>query len=135
MRYLARLHRETDGAYSVAVVELPGCFSIGDTLPDAISNVEKAILGHIEVLVADGKPIPRPCEDAPRNLGRGEMIAAVDVPLDKLSVPNKAVRLNVSIPGYAVGVIDQAASRAGTSRSGFLTRAALAVIEQDIKIA
>ena len=36
-----------------------------------------------------------------------------------------AVRLNVSIPGYAVNLIDQAAASVGASRSGFITKATL----------
>ena len=49
------------------------------------------------------------------------------------------MRLNVSIPGYAIDMIDRAAGLAGTTRSPgwkrFLTRAALTVIEQNIKLA
>ena len=39
------------------------------------------------------------------------------------------------IPGHAIDMIDRAAGHAGTTRSGFLTRAALTVIEQNIKLA
>ena len=63
MRYIARLHREKAGDYSVAVVELPGCFSAADTLQEAISNAEEAILGHLDVMVEDGMPIPLPCSE------------------------------------------------------------------------
>ena len=45
------------------------------------------------------------------------------------------MRLNVPTPGHAIDMIDRAAGRAGTTRSGFLTRGALTVIERNIKLA
>ncbi|HET7925874.1 MAG TPA: type II toxin-antitoxin system HicB family antitoxin, partial [Rhodanobacteraceae bacterium] len=35
-------------AYGVIVPDLPGCFSAGDTLEEAIANAEEAILLHLE---------------------------------------------------------------------------------------
>lgn len=34
---------EKDGKYSVSVPSLPGCFSQGDTLEEAITNIREAI--------------------------------------------------------------------------------------------
>ena len=131
MRYIARLHREKAGDYSVAVVELPGCFSAADTLQEAISNAEEAILGHLDVMVEDGMPIPLPCSEPPQDLERNELLVAVEVDLSKIALSGKPVRLNVSIPERAVALIDRAAKRAGMSRSGFLTTAALTYAERD----
>ena len=71
----------------------------------------------------------------PLELGPHEVVGVVKVDLEKIDPPRKAVRLNVSIPGHAIDMIDRAAGHAGNTRSGFLTRAALAVIEQNIKLA
>jgi predicted RNase H-like HicB family nuclease len=35
-------------AYGVVVPDLPGCFSAGDTLDEAIANTEEAILAWLE---------------------------------------------------------------------------------------
>ena len=47
-------------AYGVVVPDLPGCFSAGDTLDEALTNAREAILLHLEGLLDDGQPFPRP---------------------------------------------------------------------------
>lgn len=44
-------------AYGVTVPDLPGCFSAGDTLDEAIAKAKEAITGHIELLVELGQDI------------------------------------------------------------------------------
>ena len=135
MRYLIVLHTEPGRSdYGVTVPDLPGCTSVGDTLEEALTNAEEAIRVYLEVLVEDGGAIPTPSREAPP-LEAGQIVGVVDVDLDKMEPTRKAQRLNVSIPGYAVAMIDEAAKRAGTSRSGYLTKAALAAIEQRVKLA
>lgn len=38
--------------------DLPGCFSAGDTVEDALKQATEAIKFHIECLLLDGDPIP-----------------------------------------------------------------------------
>ena len=76
---------------------------------------------------------PQPDADARVAAAPDEILAAIHVDLDKLAVSNKTVRLNVTIPERAVALIDHAAKLAGTSRSGFLTQAALTFIERHSK--
>jgi predicted RNase H-like HicB family nuclease len=47
-------------AYGVTVPDLPGCFSAGDTLDEAIAGAREAILLHVEGLLDDGQPVPTP---------------------------------------------------------------------------
>lgn len=132
MRYLIVLHNEegrTD--YGVTVPDLPGCVSAGDTLTETLGNAEEAILCHLDGMIADGEPIPNPSVNAPDDLPAGCMVAVVDFDLNKLALSGKTVRLNVSIPERTVALIDRAAKRAGTSRSNFLTQAAMAFIERE----
>ena len=49
-----------DKAIGVWFPDLPGCFSAGDTLDEAIQNAPEAIALYAEALEADGRPIPRP---------------------------------------------------------------------------
>jgi predicted RNase H-like HicB family nuclease len=42
-------------AYGVTVPDLPGCFSAGDTMEEAIANAKEAITGHIGVRLENGK--------------------------------------------------------------------------------
>ena len=47
-----------DGAYIVDVPALPGCHTVGDTLPEAIQNAEEAIKLYVETLKERGESIP-----------------------------------------------------------------------------
>ena len=46
------------------------------------------------------------------------------VDVDLSTIENKAVRLNITMPSRVVALVDEAAARAGESRSGFMSRAA-----------
>jgi predicted RNase H-like HicB family nuclease len=47
-------------AYGVVVPNLPGCLSAGDTLNEALTNARETILLHLEGLLVDGLPFPKP---------------------------------------------------------------------------
>ena len=47
-------------AYGVVVPDLPGCFSAGDTLDEALINTREAILLSLEGLLDDGLSFPKP---------------------------------------------------------------------------
>ena len=130
MQFLVVLHTETDRTdYGVTVPDLPGCVSAGDTLEQALANAGEAIPGHLEVMVEDGKPVPEPNSMVP-SLGSGQMIGAVKINLAELEALRETVRLNISMARRTLERIDEAAKLAGTTRSGFLTMAALAHINR-----
>jgi predicted RNase H-like HicB family nuclease len=45
-------------AYGVVVPDLPGCFSAGDTLDEAMNNAREAIAFWCESVIEDGETIP-----------------------------------------------------------------------------
>jgi predicted RNase H-like HicB family nuclease len=47
-------------AYGVVVPDLPGCFSAGDTLDEALTNARETILLHLEDLLNQGLSFPKP---------------------------------------------------------------------------
>jgi predicted RNase H-like HicB family nuclease len=49
----------------VTVPALPGCFTQGDTVDQALERAREAIEVHIAGLRADGEPIPEPDGDVP----------------------------------------------------------------------
>jgi len=78
---------DTTQAYGVVVPDLPGCFSAGDTLEEAIENAGEAILLHLEALVEEGKAPPQPAslETHQRNPDyAGWLWVIVEVDLAKL---------------------------------------------------
>jgi predicted RNase H-like HicB family nuclease len=55
MRYPIAIETgDSKHAYGVVVPDLPGCFSAGDTLDEALTNAREAILLHLEGLLDDG---------------------------------------------------------------------------------
>lgn len=113
-------------AYGVVVPDLPGCFSAGDTLDEAITRAPEAILLHLEGLLEDGGPLPTPksLEEHRSNPEfDGWLWAVVDVDLNALS--DQAERVNITLPHRLLRAVDAYAKRHGETRSGFLARAAL----------
>ncbi len=47
-------------AWGVVVPDLPGCFSAGDTLDEAVSNAEEAVRLWVDQALDDGLVIPAP---------------------------------------------------------------------------
>jgi predicted RNase H-like HicB family nuclease len=48
MKFKVVLHKEAVGGYSVEVPALPGCFSEGDTLEEALANIKEAIECYLD---------------------------------------------------------------------------------------
>jgi antitoxin HicB len=57
-KYTVVVTREQDGRYTVRVPALDDCASFGDTLPEALTMVQEAILAYIDGLHALGKDPP-----------------------------------------------------------------------------
>lgn len=61
MRYLIAIEPgDATHAFGVVVPDLPGCFSAGDTLDDAIDNAREAIDLWLGAVIEDGGEIPLP---------------------------------------------------------------------------
>lgn len=133
MRYPIAIELGDDQhAYGVVVADLPGCFSAGDTLDEAIAHAEEAILLYLEDAMDEGKAPPAPSMLADLQSSkefRGWTWAVVDVDLAKLS--NKATRVNITLPDRLLHSIDDHAGKRGESRSGFLARAAIEAMSRD----
>lgn len=57
MHYPIFLHRDVGSDYGVPVPDLPGCYTAGGTLEEAISNAHKAIECHLDGLLKDGESL------------------------------------------------------------------------------
>ena len=120
------IHHDDDSSYGVTVPDLPGCFSGGRTPEDAFANVHEAILLHLEGMLTDKEPLPEP-RSVEAHLHNEDYLGGiwglVDVDLD--AIPDRAVRVNITVPARLLATIDQWAGQESESRSGFLTKAAL----------
>lgn len=61
MDYTVLIHPAEEGGYWTEVPALPGCFSQGETIEEALNNTKDAIESHIAALKADGQNIS--CDD------------------------------------------------------------------------
>ena len=126
MRFAIVVHKDEGSIYGVTVPDLPGCFSGGDTLDDAFLAVQEAILLHLEGMLADGEPLPqtKPIQAHTANEDyRDGIWGFVDV--DLAGIPDKAVRVNITVPSRMLATIDKWANQEGETRSGFLAKVAL----------
>lgn len=129
MRFPVVIYKDVDSDYGVTVPDLPGCFSAGDTLDDALLEVVEAIECHIEGLLIDGQPIPAAhhIEVHQQNPDYADGIwAVVDVDISKLS--GKSKRINITLPERLLNTMDHYAAEHGKTRSGFIAEAAMAYI-------
>jgi antitoxin HicB len=58
-QYTIILHPDPEeGGYTVTVPALPGCVTQGETVEEAIAMAKDAIRLLVEVLLAEGEPVP-----------------------------------------------------------------------------
>lgn len=129
MRFSIVLHTDDGVRYGVTVPDLPGCFSAGDTLDEALSSAAEAIDCHVETLIEDGADIPacKPIAEHQSNPDySGGVWAVVDVPVEKYFGP--AEKINITLPRLLLARIDSYAKAHGSTRSGFLAEAARAAM-------
>lgn len=127
MRYIAFIHKDPDSAYGVSFPDLPGCFSAGDTIDEAVRNAVEALSGHIRFLEAEGDDVPAPrdfdaimSDPALAEDRDGAMTTIVPLVRDRGST----VRVNVSFDLGLLEAIDAAADARRQTRSAFLASAA-----------
>jgi len=128
MRYPIAIEQgSNDQAFGVVVPDLPGCFSAGDTLDEAVDNAKEAIELWLETVIDDGGAVPSPKSIAEHQASPefAGWIWAV-VPVDLAALSDKAERVNITLPSRVLRRIDSEAKASGETRSGFIARKALA---------
>ncbi len=60
LNFTVILEPDTSGGYVVSCPELPGCYSQGETVEEALENIKEAILLTLEDLAESREPIPEP---------------------------------------------------------------------------
>ena len=60
MDFKVFLEPDEDGGYVVSCPSLPGCYSQGETIEDALANIREAIELCLEDMREHGEPIPDP---------------------------------------------------------------------------
>jgi len=127
------IHKDAGTVYGVLVPDIPGCASYGDTINEALRNAKDAITQHIETMLEEGMDIDIRASNIDdlkdQDDYAGGTWALVNVDMAKLDA--RPERINISIPRFVLNKIDCFAESRHESRSGFLSRAALRLIEAE----
>ena len=77
--YVAYIRKDVDSGFGVEFPDLPGCFSAGATVEEALAMAEDALAGHLSVLIEHGDkvPAPRSIDQLLADPERGEALAVL----------------------------------------------------------
>ena len=114
-------------AFGLVVPDLPGCFSAGDTLDEALSNAEEAVVAWIDAMLDREEAIPQPSPIDSLRVAHPEFAGWVwaVVSVDPARLDDKIERVNITLPRRVLARLDAAARAAGETRSGYIARIAL----------
>jgi predicted RNase H-like HicB family nuclease len=109
-------------AYGVVVPDLPGCFSAGDSLDEAVTGAEEAAAAWIDATLDAGGAIPAPSSlealrDNPEFAGWTFGV----ITLDPALLDDTSERVNITLPRRVLKRLDALARAAGESRSGYIS--------------
>ena len=124
MYFSVVLHTDDGRHFGVTVPDLPGCFSGGDTVEDALASAKEAIDLHLEGLAEEGMGWPerQPIDDHRKNPDfAGGLWALVEV---KTRFEDRSEKINITLPSRLLAQIDRYTKARGETRSGFLAEAA-----------
>ena len=122
MRYPVAIEPATETtAFGVVVPDLPGCFSAGDTLDEALANAEEAAAAWIDAALDAGEAIPTPSSlDVVRhNPDYVDWTLGV-ITLDPALLDDTIERVNITVPRRVLKRLDALARAAGETRSGYV---------------
>ena len=58
MKFNIVIHKDPESDYGVTVPDLPGCFSAGSSVEEALCMAKEAIELHVEGMIRDGEAMP-----------------------------------------------------------------------------
>ena len=127
MRYPVAIETGTSTtAWGVVAPDLPGCFSAGDTLDEALANAEEAVAAWLDAALDGGLPVPQPSplEDVrARPEFAGWTLAVVSI--DPAVLDDQTDRVNITLPRRVLSRLDAQARAAGQTRSGWIAEMTL----------
>jgi len=130
MRYFVLIEspeKKLNAAYGVVVPDIPGCFSAGDTLDEALSLAKEAIILQLEDILQRGEEITEASlpEEIMAARGEGQDWACFGIDINLEHVSTRAKRINITMPESVLNMVDEVAKKNHQNRSAFLTEAAL----------
>jgi predicted RNase H-like HicB family nuclease len=124
MRYPVAIETGTEtNAFGVVVPDLPGCFSAGDTLDEALDAAQEAVSAWIDAALDAGAVVPAPSSlDAIRAMPEFAGWVFGIVQIDPAALDDRAERVNITLPRRVLLRLDAQAQAGGETRSGYIAR-------------
>ncbi|MCL6613717.1 MAG: type II toxin-antitoxin system HicB family antitoxin [Firmicutes bacterium] len=93
--------KDADGV-SVEFPDLPGCYTCGATVEEAMLMARDALSLHLYSLEEDGAPIPEPSSFESLEHGPNQFVAAIEAKMAPYRdrIANKAVKKTLTIPKW-----------------------------------
>jgi predicted RNase H-like HicB family nuclease len=115
------------GAYGMYVPDMPGCYSMGNTIAELLTNAQEALQLWAEDAIASKADLPEPRSidevrkdpAVARDLAEGGLLAAVPLVIEI----GRPVKANLSLDAGLLTAIDEAAAARGLTRSAFIASA------------
>jgi predicted RNase H-like HicB family nuclease len=122
MRYPIAIEPGTETtAFGVIVPDLPGCFSAGDTLDEALAGAEEAAAAWVDAALDAGEAVPAASSlDALHGNPDYAGWTFGVITLDPALLDDTIERVNITLPRRVLKRLDALAKAAGASRSGFV---------------
>jgi len=98
--YPALFTKEDDGGYSIEFPDLPGCFTCGDDIEEALSMAKEALELHLYCLEKDGDAIPSPSEVKPSSDSESVYLVSVFMPPVRDEMSQQRVKKTLTIPKW-----------------------------------
>jgi antitoxin HicB len=112
LKYPVSIEEAPEGGYFIQVKDLPGCYSQGETVKEALENIEEARNLWMESMYEDGNEIPLPGSVEKQYSGK----------------------FNVRVPKSLHRKLDEMAEKEGVSLNHFLVSTlSRAVGQKDVK--
>jgi predicted RNase H-like HicB family nuclease len=127
MRYPIAIEPGTEtSAFGVVVPDLPGCFSAGDTMDEALAGAEEAAAAWIDAALDAGEAIPPPTSlDTLRQNPSFAGWALGVITLNPELFDDTTERVNITLPRRVLSRLDALARAAGETRSGYIAQLTL----------
>ena len=126
--YPVVVYKDPESDYGTEVPDLPGCYSAGSTLSEALAGTREAIYAHLEGMAKDGEVAPEPADlsiiQSSDDYAEAIAFAAVEIDLNKVSTETE--RVNITLPKWLVSSIDASEP----NRSRFLAESAIKALQE-----
>ena len=121
--YPVVIQKDKTSAFGVTIPDLPGCFSAGATLDEALRNVQEAVEVHLHG--EDIAPEPTELDRWKAASEYRDAYAVTLAPVDLSFMNDATVRVNITARKSELAIVDRAAKRAHMDRSAYLVVSAI----------